>query len=250
MHLRKKKPKKHNIHIFMAKTKREQDEDRVGKEWESVNEAVLKSENFLEKNLKPISIGLGVVVAAVLLYFGFKQFYLDPRNQKAQAELFKGEEYFRAEQDSLTLFGDGKGFDGMVAFVNEYGSTQAGNIAKAYAGISYARLGKYDEALKFLKDFSGDDELISHAVEGAVGDCYAGQNKLEDAASQFEKAAKNADDPLLSPIYYKKAGIVYRQLKNNDKVIEIFSKIKNDYMNSPEAGEADKYIGEAELLKK
>lgn len=234
----------------MAKTKKELAEETVGKEWESLNTAVLKSENFLEKNLKPISIGLGVIVAIILIYFAVKQFYLEPRNDKAQAELFVGEEYFRAQQDSVALYGDGKGFDGMVSFVSEYGSTKAGNVAKAYAGISFARLGKYDEALKFLKDFSAKDEQIAYAVEGAIGDCYAGQNKLDDAASQFEKAAKGANDQLLSPIYYKKAGVVYRQLKNWDKVIETFTKIKNDYMSSPEAAEADKYIGEAELMKK
>ena len=234
----------------MAKTKKELAEEKVGKEWESINVAVLKSENFLERNLKPISIGLGVIVAIVLIYFAVKQFYLNPRNEKAQAELFVGEEYFRAQEDSITLYGDGKGFDGMLSFVSEYGSTKAGNVAKAYAGISLARLGKYDEALKFLKDFSGNDLLVTYAVEGAIGDCYAGQNKLDDAVSQFEKAAKGANDPLLSPIYYKKAGVIYRQQKNWDKVIETFTKIKNDYMNSPEAAEADKYIGEAELLKK
>lgn len=234
----------------MAKTKKEQAEDKVGKELESINEAFLKSESFLERNLKPIAIGVGVIVVAILIYLGVKQFYLNPRNDQAQAELFRGEEYFRAGQDSITLYGDGKGFDGMVSFVNEYGSTKAGNVAKAYAGISFARLGKYDEALKFLKDFSANDELISYAVEGAIGDCYAGQNKLDDAVSQFEKAAKGANDPLLSPIYYKKAGIIYRQLKEWDKVIDTFTKIKNDYTNSPEAAEAEKYIGEAQLLKK
>jgi tetratricopeptide (TPR) repeat protein len=234
----------------MAKSKKEQDELRVEKEWQTVDSAVKKSGNFIEKNQKPLLIGVGAIVVVVCIFLAVKQFYLDPRNEKAQAELFKGEEYFRSEQDSLTLFGDGKGFDGMVAFVNEYGLTKAGNVAKAYAGISYARLGRYEEALKFLKGFSADDELISYAVEGAIGDCYAGQNKVEEAASQFVKAAKGADDALLSPIYYKKAGIAYRQLKNYDKVIEVFTKIKNEYMNSPEAAEADKYIGEAELLKK
>ncbi len=138
----------------------------------------------------------------------------------------------------------------MVAFVNEYGSTDAGNVAKAYTGISFGRLGKYDEALKFLKEFSGNDELIAPAVIGAIGDCYANQNKVEDAASQFEKAAKKADNAMLTPLYLKKAGIAYRQLKQYDKAIEVFTKIKNDYMTSPEAAEAEKYIAEAEMLKK
>ena len=52
-----------------------------------------------------------------------------------------------------------------------------------------------------------------------------------------------------SPIMYKKAGLIYRELGQHDKVIEVFSIIKNNYMNSPYAKEADKYIEEAKLQK-
>ena len=48
---------------------------------------------------------------------------------------------------------------------------------------------------------------------------------------------------------YKKAGLIYRNQGNYDKVIEVFSIIKNQYMNSPLAIEADKYIDEANILK-
>lgn len=249
MHLLKRIPLNRNI-VLMAKSQKKEDIERVEKEWGSVDVAVLKSESFIEKNMKPILIGLGVVVAAICIYLAANQFYFKPEENKAQAALFKGQAYFSAGMDSLTLYGDGRDFGGMISFINEYGSTKAGNLAKAYAGISFAHLGKYDEALKYLKDFKADDELIAYSVEGAIGDCYANQNKLDDAASQFEKAAKGADNALLSPIYYKKAGIIYRQMKQYDKEIEVFTKIKTNYMSSPEAVEADKYIGEANLLKK
>ncbi len=231
-------------------SKKEQDEKRVEKEWEAVDNAVLTSGTFLQKNLKALLIGVGAIVLIGIVWWSIDTFYLKKRGTDAQTALFKGEEYFRNQQDSVALYGDKKEWKGMVAFVNEYGSTDAGNVAKAYAGISFARLGKYDEALKFLKEFSGNDELIAPAVIGAIGDCYANQNKVEDAASQFEKAAKKADNAMLTPLYLKKAGIAYRQLKQYDKAIEVFTKIKNDYMTSPEAAEAEKYIAEAEMLKK
>ncbi len=72
----------------------------------------------------------------------------------------------------------------------------------------------------------------------------------ENAISQYLKAAKKADNEMLSPIYYKKAGEAYVHAKNYDKAIETFTMIKNTYVNSPEGQEADKFIKQAELLKK
>ncbi len=63
--------------------------------------------------------------------------------------------------------------------INEYGSTKAGNLAKIYAGVSYANLGQYDKALSYLKDFSGKDAMLSQLVNGAIGDCLIIQVSLK-----------------------------------------------------------------------
>lgn len=233
----------------MTNSQKKQDELREQKAWESIDTAVIKSESFIEKHFKSLLIGGGALVLLACAYLLVNQFYLSPRKSQAQAELFRGESYFRSEQDSLALYGDGKGFAGLIEFIKQYGSTPAGNVANAYAGIALARMEKYDDAIKYLKSFDGKDKLIAYAVEGAIGDCYANQDKIEDAAKQFEKAASGANDALLSPIYLKKAGIAYRQLNNHSKVKEVFTTIKNKYINSPEALVADKYIEEAELLE-
>ena len=73
--------------------------------------------------------------------------------------------------------------------------------------------------------------------------------KAEEAIPYFIKAAKGVDNLIQSPILYKKAGLIYRDLGQQDKVIETFSIIKNNYMKSPLAQEADKYIEEAKLAK-
>ena len=54
---------------------------------------------------------------------------------------------------------------------------------------------------------------------------------------------------MLIPIYMKKVGEAYISLADYDKAIETFTQIKEQYLNTPEAQEADKYIKQAELLK-
>jgi len=117
------------------------------------------------------------------------------------------------------------------------------------AGISDNRLGNNEKALEHLKKFKGGDLLISPAVTGAIGDVYLNMGNTAEAISFFQKAAKEADDQMLTPIYLKKAGEVYLSLADYNKAIEVFTQIKEQYTNSPEAQEADKYIKQAELLK-
>ncbi|MBD8388007.1 tol-pal system YbgF family protein [Dysgonomonas sp. BGC7] len=230
-------------------SKKKQAELNEEKDWEKIDTAVHESEHFIEKYQKQIFAVIGVVVLVVCGYLAFNHFYLTPKNEEAQAAIFKGEQYFRTGQDSLAIYGDGKGYVGFETIISEYGSTSAGNLAKFYAGVSYANLGKYEQALTMLKDYSGKDKIIAQSVNGTIGDCLDNTGKTEEALSYYLKAAKGVDNAVQSPIFYKKAGLIYRDQANYDKVIEVFSTIKNQYMGSPLAMEADKYIDEANLLK-
>ena len=216
---------------------------------ESINEALTSSEQFIEKNQNVIMIGLGVIVLVVLAIFAVHNFHSKPKSERAQAAIFKGERYFENQQDSLALFGDGNAYIGFEEIMNQFSGTKTANLARAYAGISYSRLGDNEKALNYLQKFKGDDKLVTPAITGAIGDVYMNLDQSDKAASQFLKAAKAADDNMLSPIYYKKAGLAYLHAKNFDKAIETFEMIKKTYLNSPEGQEADKYIEQAKLTK-
>jgi len=230
-------------------SKKKQAELREEKDWEKIDEAVHTSENFIVKYQNQLLIGIGIVVLIVGGYLALQHFYFEPKNEEAQIAMFKGEEYFRLGQDSLAIYGDGKGYNGFESVISDYGSTKAGNLAKAYAGISYANLGQYEKALSYLKDFSGKDEILSQLVNGAIGDCLDNTGKSDDAVPYYIKAAKGVDNAAQSPILYKKAALIYRNQGKYDKVIETFTLVKNQYAMSPVAMEADKYIEEANMLK-
>ena len=228
---------------------KKQKEATAEKNLESINEALSSSEQFIEKNQNAIMIGLGIVIVVVLAFLAYHNLYKKPKNEKAQTAIFKGERYFQNQQDSLALFGNGNDYIGFEEVINQFGGTKTADLAKAYAGISYSRLGDNEKALKYLNKFKGGDKLITPAITGAVGDVYMNMDMSDKAANQFLKAAKAADDNLLSPIYYKKAGLAYLHSQNFDKAIEIFETIKKTYLNSPEGQDASKYIEQAKLRK-
>jgi tetratricopeptide (TPR) repeat protein len=224
-------------------------ESKAEKSFENIDEALSTSEQFIEKNQKSILIGLLIVIALVGVYLAFHYLYKTPRNNEAQSAIFKGERYFQNGEDSLALFGNGNDYIGFESIIDQYKGTKTADLAHAYAGISYNRLGNYEKALEHLKKFKGGDLLITPSIVGSIGDVYMNMGQTDQAVSQYLKAAKKAGDEMISTIYYKKAGEAYLNQGNYDKAIEIFTNLKENYINTPEGQEADKYIKRAELQK-
>ncbi|WP_300695083.1 tol-pal system YbgF family protein [uncultured Bacteroides sp.] len=225
-------------------------EQKQANEALNVEEALTQSEAFLINNKKRI---IGAVAAVIIVVVGivmYKNLYVEPREEKAQAALFKGQEYFEADLYEQALNGDSIGFTGFAKVADEYSGTKAANLAKAYMGLCYAHLGQYDNAVKALDSFNGKDQIVAPAMKGAMGNCYAELGQLDKAASMLLSAADDADNNSLSPIYLQQAGEILVKLGKYDDAIKAYSKIKDKYFRSYQAMDIDKYIEQAKLLKK
>ena len=216
----------------------------------NVEDALTQSEAFLIKYKNAI---IGGVVAVIIIVAGFimyKNLYAEPREEKAQAALFKGQEYFEQDAFEQALNGDSIGYTGFLKVADEYSGTKAANLAKAYAGICYAQLGKYEEAVKMLDSFNGKDQMDAPAILGAAGNCYAQLGQLDKAASTLLSAADKADNNTLSPIFLIQAGEILVKQGKYDDAVNAYTKIKDKYFQSYQAMDIDKYIEQAKLMKK
>ena len=216
----------------------------------NVEDALTQSEAFLIKYKNAI---IGGVVAVIIIVAGFimyKNPYAEPREEKAQAALFKGQEYFEQDAFEQALNGDSIGYTGFLKVADEYSGTKAANLAKAYAGICYAQLGKYEEAVKMLDSFNGKDQMVAPAILGAAGNCYAQLGQLDKAASTLLSAADKADNNTLSPIFLIQAGEILVKQGKYDDAVNAYTKIKDKYFQSYQAMDIDKYIEQAKLMKK
>ena len=216
----------------------------------NVEDALTQSEAFLIKYKNAI---IGGVVAVIIIVAGFimyKNLYAEPREEKAQAALFKGQEYFEQDAYEQALNGDSIGFVGFLKVADDFSGTKAANLAKAYAGICYAQLGKYEEAVKMLDSFNGKDQMVAPAILGAAGNCYAQLGQLDKAASTLMSAADKADNNTLSPIFLMQAGEILVKQGKYDDAVDAYNKIKDKYFQSYQAMDIDKYIEQAKLMKK
>ena len=216
----------------------------------NVEEALTQSEAFLIKNKKTI---IGAVVAVIVIVAGvsmYKHLYAAPREEKAQAALFKGEEYFEAGQFEQALNGDSIGYEGFAKVADEFSGTKAANLAQAYMGICYAKMGQNEQAIEALNQFDGNDQMVAPAIKGTIGNCYAQLGQLDKAAATLQEAAAQADNNTLSPIFLKQAGEILVKQGKFDEAIQAYTTIKDKYFASYTAMDIDKYIEQAKLLKK
>jgi predicted negative regulator of RcsB-dependent stress response len=187
------------------------------------------------------------VVAALIVviggYFAYKNFFKAPAEAKAADAIWKAEDYFRQDSFRLALNGDGINL-GFLKAISNHGGTKAGNLAKFYAGACYIQLGDFNNAIKYLKDFSTDQVEAKIRANGLLGDAYSEIGKKEDAIEYYKKAGTTfEDDDVNSPEYLFRAAMLYQELGKNKDAIELLHTIKDKYPTSQRAMEVDKYLG-------
>ena len=139
----------------MAKKK-----DRTEEKFAAVEETLSRTEQWVENNQKTLSTIVFTIVGVIALFLAFDKFYLEPINERAQQKLFKSVNYFEADSFNLALYGVNDEY-GLLDIVDEYGSSDAGNLANYYAGISFLNIGDNESTIDYLSDFSSDDEIVS-----------------------------------------------------------------------------------------
>lgn len=207
----------------------------------------------LKAKIKNNPIMSGIVAAIVLIaVIGIACYaygnYKDSRNQEAATKIAKGQSYFAGKDFDQALNGDQTGYPGFLKIASQYGSTKTGNLANLYAGLCYYYKGDYKNAVKYLEEFTPqDDEIISNNAIAALGNCYIkiDANNPDKAIAKLKDAATRADNPVISPIYLIQAGQILESKNRKDEALELYKTVKAKYPQSAEARTIDKYIQSA-----
>ncbi len=231
-------------------------ESTTAEVFSTLDEGASKTEAWVEKNQKAILIFVGVVAISVLAYLGFQQFIQEPKETEAMNEMFQAQTYYEqalvaSSKDSLfnlSLEG-GNGKFGFLDIIDNYGGTNAANLAKYYAGIAYLNTGNYQEAIAQLDSFKASDDVVGPLAKGAIGDAFAQLNQFEDALKYYENAASMKANDVTTPRFLLKAGIIAINLGKTDVALKHFNAIADNYPKSPEAPKANLYKGKAEAMQ-
>jgi len=223
----------------------------------ALDEGAGKTEAWVMGNQKILLGVIGLAVAVVLVFLGYQQFVVKPKEAEASNEMFFAQQYFdqavnSTQNDSLYVLAlngaDGK--YGLLDIIDNYSGTEAANLAQYTAGMAFLNTQKYDLAIAHLQEFSSDDEILSSLALGGIGDAFVQLGQQTDGLDYYEKAIKNSTNNFTTPKFLFKAGVILLQDGKADAAAKYFNRIKDEFPNSEEGRTIDIYIGRAETAQK
>lgn len=246
---------------YKPKTKAEkevqlEDGSTTAEVFKSLDEGASKTEAWVEKNQKAILGVVGVIAVAVLGYILYQKFYQEPQNIEAANEMYQSQSYYeqalnsQTEKDSLfnLALNGGAGKYGFIDIADKYSGTAAGNQARFYAGMSYLNMNKYQEAINYLDDYKGSDEMSGPLAKGGIGDAFVQLNQAEEALKYYVEAASMRSNEVTTPRFLLKAGITALNLNQPAEALKHFNRITEEYKTSTEATKAKVYKAQAEAM--
>lgn len=207
-----------------------------------VNEVLVKLENNWNKFKKPV---LSVLAAVIIIgggWFAYQEYVVKPKEEKAAEAMYKAQQYFGMDSSRLVLDGDGVN-KGVLNVIKNFSGTKSANLAHYYAGISYLKLGEFENAVKHLKEFSTDAKQIQVLATGCLGDAYAELNKTEEAVAAYKKAATLFEkDENNSSEYLFRAAVLLESKGKTQEALELYKDLKAKFPTTEKGLLADKYI--------
>jgi tetratricopeptide (TPR) repeat protein len=216
-------------------------------QFEAVENALSKTEHYIEENQKSLTIIIFAIIIIVGGYLGYKRFVMTPKENEAQTQMWMAEQYFAKDSFNLALNGDGN-YLGFLDIIEEYSITKSANLANYYTGISYLHLGQYENAIEYLKQFESNDKMIAPIAYGAIGDAYVELENTDEALVFYKKAVTSSENDFTAPIYLMKVGLVQEKNGEYKKALEAYRKIEKEYPNTSEGRQIQKYIARVEML--
>jgi len=222
--------------------------DTNPKSIKNVEQTLTKTEQFLEQNYRSLIYVLAGIIVIVGLFW-LAKIYLNKRSNEAQAQMYQAQKYLETDSLKLALNGDGN-YLGFLDIAKDYKFTSAGNLALYSAGICYLHLGQYEDAIDFLTKYSKKDKVIGSLALGATGDAYVELGDMQKGVAKYIEAADLGSNSFNTPFFLMKAGEIYELNKQYTEALKMYERIQNEYPESTEGLQIDKYIARVKLLIK
>jgi tetratricopeptide (TPR) repeat protein len=204
--------------------------------------SVAKVTSFYEENKKNAGIVVGVVALLVVGSLIYTKNRAE-NNEKANAEFGKVYSFYDNGQYQIAIDGvTERGIVGLKSIVENYGGTDAGNLARFYLASAYYQSGRYDEALKQFEDFSASEQMMTVSRLTGIACSYEAKGEYEKAAEHFEKAALSYPKDVDAAANLNHAADNYALAGKKERALDLYKKLKKDYPTTQYARDADRNI--------
>jgi tetratricopeptide (TPR) repeat protein len=222
----------------------DQDEVIYEEEGKSKTTAPQGKQTVFEKYRNYFYIG-GVAVVAIVGYLFYSSSSKKQANIDANIDMIGAVLDYERDSISKAINGDGGSTTGLIEIVDEYGSSDAGNLARYYLGTAYLKQDSLDEGIEALEAYKKGRSMVSAAAYGALGYAYEQKGDFEKAAENYKEASKTPKENLYTtPFYLAHAARNYESAGNNEEALKVYKDIRSKYPLSEQMrdGSVDKYI--------
>ncbi|ANQ50653.2 tetratricopeptide repeat protein [Flammeovirga sp. MY04] len=228
--------------VDKGNTHEEHKEYEVFESAEVLQERIVETQGFLDKNKNSV-IGLVAAVVVIVAAYFLYGMNMESENAKAQAALSPAVFYFEKDSLNKALNGDvDANTVGFLAVADEYSGTKAANLANYYAGVSYMKMGEFEKAIDHLEKFSSKDLLVQARAYALVGDAYVQTENFDAAISSYKDAVNYKENDDFTPAYLMKLAFAYEAKGDVANAKSTYEAVISDYAKSQVVNDAKKYL--------
>lgn len=203
---------------------------------------------------------LGILVVVILALVGGYSWWRQSRNARASAALAEGLAVFEAPvipaaapapgspvpvQQPGTFQTEQAKLDAalpkLMAAAEQYPNAQPGIAARYYAASALASLGRFAEAeqrYQEVVDTAGNSLIYSRTARLGVADAQAAQGKYDSAIEIYRELSTDTNSPLPVDGVLMALGRTYERAGRLDEAARAFSRIVDEFPQSPYAADA------------
>ncbi len=190
------------------------------------------------KNQVLIIAGAIIVIVVGIILFTSKR---SSQNEEAAVALGKIRPAYEAGNFQAAINGDSLGNKGLLFIVNEYGSSENGELAKLLLANSYYALRDFQNAGKYFDDFGGSNKLSKVAAITGLASVKEAQNDYIGAAKEFERAANYDKENPFRDEYLFYAGRDFSMGNDKESAKRVFDQLKSDFPKSKFIAQSQRY---------
>ncbi|MEK6650732.1 MAG: tetratricopeptide repeat protein [Bacteroidota bacterium] len=204
----------------------------------------MQAEAWALENKKTLTYGGMALIAIVVVLFVWN-------DRRSAAEVESSTRLARIlpvyDQGNYQQAIDGvasEGTFGLKSIVDEYGGTNAGQLAHLYFANALAALGKYAEASDIYEDISVDDRLVMASAAAGQARCYEGLERYKEAGGAYERAASTDPKNPLAPDRLFSAAVNFKHAGMKEEAREALATMRKLYPTSSYARDMARYEAE------
>lgn len=185
---------------------------------------------YINKFKKIITIGFTITFVTIITYSIFYKFIIKPKHEEeAYNELTYHQNLLIKNFLEKKLNKKNTNMFGFKYIIQNFPNTQASKLASYYLGIISFQNRQYNNAIKYFKNFSSNDDILNAINTGAIGDAYIELGNTKNAIIYFEKALKISNHHIIVFHFTHKLGILEIQNKNYKKALNYYLEAKKRF---------------------